>query len=345
VVPVYVVILAYDDRTYLPQFLRTVLATKYENFTVWVIDNGSPSPLRPFLEERYGEAIQAGQLRLLRYEENMGYAGGYQRFFEEHGTEVPYLALLNSDVEVTPDWLSPLIRRLEAEPKLAAIQPKIRSYYQREYFEYAGGAGGLLDPWGYPTCRGRRGFSMERDEDQYDEPIPIFWASGAAFVVRTAAVQEALHGLLFKSHYFMHMEEIDLCWRLQRAGYAIGYEPQSLVYHVGGASLSQSHPQKTFYNFRNNLYLLAENLHPAERWLIFWRLVLDGVAGIYFLLSGRVRYTWAIIRAHGGFYRAWGRGALRRERFLPFLPRRALRGLTRTPTLVELIRTDRRARV
>jgi GT2 family glycosyltransferase len=141
---------------------------------------------------------------------------------------------------------------------------------------------------------------MERDEGQYDDPISIFWASGAAFVVRTAAVQEALRGILFKSHYFMHMEEIDLCWRLQRAGYEIGYEPQSLVYHVGGASLSQSDPQKTFYNFRNNLYLLAENLHPAERWLIFWRLVLDGVAGIYFLLSGRVWHTWAIIWAHGG---------------------------------------------
>ena len=150
----YVVILAYADRTYLPQFLRTVLATKYENFTVWVIDNGSPSPLRPFLEERYREAIQAGQLRLLRYEENMGYAGGYQRFFEEHGTEVPYLALLNSDVEVTPDWLSPLIRRLEAEPKLAAIQPKIRSHYQREYFEYAGGPGGCWTRGGIPPVGG-----------------------------------------------------------------------------------------------------------------------------------------------------------------------------------------------
>jgi len=343
--PVYVAILAYNDRTYLPQFLSSVLATNYPNLVVWVIDNGSAPPLRALLEAPYSEAIRAGRLRLLRYEENTGYAGGYQRFFTEHGVDVPYLALLNTDVEVTPDWLAPLIQRLEADPQLAAIQPKIRAYHQRDYFEYAGGAGGLLDPWGYPTCRGRRGFSMERDEGQYDDPIPLFWASGAAFVVRTAAIREALRGLLFKSHYFMHMEEIDLCWRLQRSGYAIGYEPQSLVYHVGGASLSQSNPQKTFYNFRNNLFVLAENLHPAERWLIFWRLVLDGVAGIYFLLSGRVRRTWAIIRAHGGVYWAWGRGELRRERFLPFLPRRALRGLTHTPTLLKLIRTDRRARV
>jgi GT2 family glycosyltransferase len=298
--PVYVAILAYNDRTYLPQFLSSVLATNYPNLVVWVIDNGSAPPLRALLEAPYSEAIRAGRLRLLRYEENTGYAGGYQRFFTEHGVDVPYLALLNSDVEVTPDWLAPLIQRLEADPQLAAIQPKIRAYHQRDYFEYAGGAGGLLDPWGYPTCRGRRGFSMERDEGQYDDSILIFWASGAAFVVRTAAIREALRGLLFKSHYFMHMEEIDLCWRLQRAGYAIGYEPQSLVYHVGGASLSQSHPQKTFYNFRNNLFLLVENLYPAERWLIFLAIG-AGWCGGYLFSS-----FWAGPAYLGYYSGAWG---------------------------------------
>ncbi len=338
--PVYVVILAYNDRTYLPTFLASVLATKYDNFIVWVVDNGSRPPLRPLLEEKYGEAIQAGRLTLLRYEDNTGYAGGYQRFFEAHGGEVPYMALLNSDVEVTPDWLAPLIQRLESEPMLAAIQPKIRAYYQREYFEYAGGAGGLLDPWGYPTCRGRRGFSMERDEGQYDEPIPIFWASGAAFVVRTTAVREALRGLLFKAHYFMHMEEIDLCWRLQRAGYTIGYEPRSLVYHVGGASLAQRDPRKAFYNFRNNLLLLAENLHPAEHWLIGWRLILDGVAGLYFLLSGKPFHTLAILRAHGAFYRLWGKEALRKESFLFFRRRKDLRGIAKKPWIVEVFSRD-----
>ena len=343
--PVYVVIMAYNDRTYLPGFLASVLETKYDSFTVWVVDNGSKPSLGPLLEENYGDAIRAGRLRLLRYETNTGYAGGYQRFFQAHGGEVPYMALLNSDVEVTPDWLAPLIQRLETEPGLAAIQPKIRAYHQREYFEYAGGAGGFLDPWGYPTCRGRRGFSMERDEGQYDDPLPIFWASGAAFVVRTAAIREALRGRLFKNYYFMHMEEIDLCWRLQRAGYTIGYEPRSLVYHVGAASLAQSSPQKTFYNFRNNLFLLAENLHPVERWLIGWRLILDGVAGLYFLLSGRPGHTWAIVRAHGAFYRAWLRGELQQERFLPFRLRRALMGLTRTPGLLKLIRTARKAGV
>lgn len=327
--PVYVAILAYNDRTYLPRFLSSVLATNYPELVVWVIDNASEPPLGLLLEGAYGEAIRVGRLRLLRYEENTGYAGGYQRFFAQHGGDVPYFALLNSDVEVTPDWLAPLIQRLEADPYLAALQPKIRSYHQRDYFEYAGGAGGLLDPWGYPTCRGRRGFSMERDEGQYDDPIPIFWASGAAFVVRTAAVREALRGLLFKAHYFMHMEEIDLCWRLQRAGYTIGYEPRSLVYHVGGASLAPSDPRKAFYNFRNNLLLLAENLHPVERWLIGWRLVLDGVAGLYFLLSGQPGHTRAIVRAHGAFYQAILKGTLQKESSLPFKRRQYFTGLTK----------------
>ncbi len=332
--PVYIVILAYNDRTYLPGFLSSVLGTRYDNFIVWVVDNASRPPLAPLLEERYADALRAGRLKIVRYEENTGYAGGYQRFFEAYGRAVPYIALLNSDVEVTLDWLRPLIRRLEAEPKLAAIQPKVLAYSQRQYFEYAGGAGGLLDPWGYPTCRGRRGFSMERDEGQYDNPIPLFWASGAAFVVRTEAVHQALRGRLFKTHYFMHMEEIDLCWRLQRAGYQIGYEPTSVVYHVGAASLAQSSPQKTFYNFRNNLFLLAENLHPSEYWLIGWRLILDGLAGVYFLLSGRPRHTWAIVRAHAAFYSAQIKGKLQRESFLPLLRRRGLQGMTTRPWLL-----------
>ncbi len=340
-VPVYVVILAYNDHTYLPGFLESVLATAYEPCVVWVVDNGSQPPLATLLTERYAGAIQRGQLRIVRYEENTGYAGGYQRFFEAYGREVPYMALLNSDVEVTPDWLSPLIRRLETEPELAAIQPKIRSWARRDYFEYAGGAGGLMDPWGYPTCRGRRGLTMERDEGQYDTPVSLFWASGAAFVVRTAPIQEKLHGRLFKTHYFMHMEEIDLCWRLQRAGYKIGYEPHSLVYHVGGASLSQSNPQKTFYNFRNNLFLLMENLHPRERWLVFWRLILDGIAGLYFLLLGRLGHTRAIVWAHGAFYRAWITGRLERENFLPYLCRANLQGISEKPWIIHCLNLKR----
>ncbi len=332
--PVYVAILMYNDRVYLPQFLPSVLETAYDRLTVWVIDNGSDPALISELEAVFGEYLRIGRLRLVRYEANTGYAGGYQRFFESHGREVPYLALLNSDVEVTATWLEPLIRRLEEEADLAALQPKVRAYHRRDYFEYAGGAGGLLNPWGYPTCRGRRGFQTVCDTGQYDQPADIFWASGAAFVVRTRAVAEKLGGLLFKPYYFMHMEEIDLCWRLQRAGYRIGYEPSSLVYHVGGASLAQGHPQKAFYNFRNNLLLLAENLHPMDRWLIIWRLILDGIAGLYFLFRGQPRHTWAIVQAHGGFYRRLWEASKRHEPALPYKRLRHLGGRSSTTWLM-----------
>ncbi len=326
----YVVILAYNDRQWLARFLPGILATAYPALTVWVVDNGSPEPLLPLLEAQFGSALAKGQLRYTYYAQNTGYAGGYQAFFEEEGYKAPYLALLNSDVEVEPGWLEPLIARLEANPQIAAIQPKIRAYQQRDYFEYAGGAGGLLDPWGYPTCRGRKGRKTMPDEGQFEEPAPIFWASGAAFVVRTHVVKHSLGGLLFKPYYFMHMEEIDLCWRLQRAGYQIWYEPTSLIYHVGGASLNVDNPQKTYFNFRNNLYLLAENLHPRDRWLIPWRLILDGVAGTFFLTKGQWRHTSAIIRAHLHFY-AHQLKRKTKPHTLPYKRLRALAGLAKRP--------------
>lgn len=317
--PVAVAILAYGGQTWLERFLPSLLATDYPAFTVWVIDNGSTPPLSLWVTQSFPS------VQVRRYEENLGYAGGYQRFFEEEGHTYPYLALLNSDVEVPPDWLSPLVDRLEAEPLAAAVQPKILSWVDRTAFEYAGAAGGLMDRWGYPTARGRG----EKDTTgRYETPAEIFWAGGAAFVVRTAAILRDLRGLLFKPHYFMHMEEIDLCWRLQRAGWRIVYEPCSRIYHVGGASLPESHPEKTFYNFRNNLYLLYENLAPTERRRIVWRLVLDGAAGLYFLLKGRPRHTWAIVRAHQAFFRAVYHKALEPCSFLPHPPFRSLPGVT-----------------
>jgi len=316
--PVAVAILAHGGQTWLERFLPSVLATDYPDFTVWVIDNGSTPPLSPWIAQRF----RAVQVR--RYEENLGYAGGYQRFFEETGQAYPYLALLNSDVEVPPDWLKPLVARLEAEPQVGAVQPKILSWRDRTAFEYAGAAGGLLDRWGYPTARGRG----EQDTGQYDEPTDIFWVGGAAFLLRTAAVQKDLRGLLFKPYYFMHMEEIDLCWRLQRAGWRIVYEPRSRVYHVGGASLPESHPRKTFYNFRNNLFLLYENLAPGDRWRILWRLVLDAPAGGYFLLRGQPRHAFAIARAHWHFFAALAQGKVDRTPYLPFRRFATLSGLS-----------------
>ncbi|MCS7189718.1 MAG: glycosyltransferase family 2 protein [Bacteroidia bacterium] len=308
--PVYVVILAHGGQVWLERFLPSVLHTNYPNFTIWLLDNAS----QPSLVE--WSQLNFPTLRVIRYEKNEGYAGAYQRFFSAHGKEVPYIALLNSDIEVTPSWLQPLIDQMERIPRLAAIQPKILSWKDRAAFEYAGAAGGFLDSWGYPICRGRG----EKDKGQYDKASRIFWVSGAACVIRTAAIWETQGGLLFKPYYFMHMEEIDLCWRLQRAGYWIGYEPNSVVYHVGGASLASHNPQKVYFNFRNSLYLLWENLSGWEKKsFLLRRLLLDAPAAIYLLFKGGFPHFWAVIKAHRDFFRRIIRGT-REASLLPSLP-------------------------
>lgn len=318
--PVYIAVLAYGGKKWLEAFLPKLLRTEYPDFTVWVIDNASTPPLDQWVAEQFP------QVKVVRYETNEGYAGGYQRFFAEYGDKVPYIALLNSDVEVTPGWLSPLIERMEGCPTIGAIQPKIRAWAHREAFEYAGAAGGLMDAWGYPTCRGRG----EIDKGQYEEFSRIFWAGGAAFVIRTQAIRQDLGGLLFKPYYFMHMEEIDLCWRLNRAGWMIAYEPRSIVYHVGGGSLAQSSPQKTYYNFRNSLYLLWENLPFSERrWRVLWRMILDMPAALYLLLRGGVKHFWAVVQAHRDFRRYLSQKPVSDE--LPRIPYRKLVGVLNRP--------------
>lgn len=320
----YVVVLTYGGKSWLERFLPSLFATDYPDFRVWVIDNGSQPPLIDWIEARFP------QVKALRYAENTGYAGGYQRFFSEHGSEVPYLALLNDDVEVTPSWLRVLVERMERCTDLAAVQPKVLAWRQRNLFEYAGAAGGFLDVLGYPTCRGRD----EADQAQYEIPSQVFWAGGAAFLLRTKAIAESLQGMLFKSYYFMHMEEIDLCWRLQRAGWKVGYEPASVVYHVGGASLSHAHARKTFYNFRNSLFLLWENLSGWERYLrVALRLVLDAPAALYLLIKGGPSHVAAIACAHWSFFGYIARKKLNICAYLPFLPYRQLKGIASLPTL------------
>lgn len=316
--PVAIAILVHGGQEWIERFLPTVLQTDYPNFTVWVIDNASAPSLAEWVKARFP------QVSVVRYEENLGYAGGYQRFFTEEGHKYPYLVLLNSDVEVPPGWLRPLIAALEAYPTLAAVQPKVRAWHDRSAFEYAGAAGGFWNPWGYPTCRGR----SEKDHGQYDRPSRIFWATGAALTLRTAAIRQSLADHLLKPHFFMHMEEIDLCWRLQRAGWQIGYIPESIVYHVGGASLAQQSPTKTYLNFRNSLLLLWENLSGAERYLrVLWRLVLDAVAGLYLLWRGGPAHLQAVVRAHWDFFRQ----ARRPSDFLPKKPLRQLDGVLHWP--------------
>ena len=221
--------------------------------------------------------------------------------------------MVNSDIEVTENWLKPIIETFENEPKTAIIQPKILDFKRKEYFEYAGAAGGFLDKYGYPYCRGRIFETLEKDNGQYDDNREIFWASGACFFIRSSVYKE-LKG--FDADFFAHQEEIDLCWRAFNKGHKIKYNSQSVVYHVGGATLQQGNPKKTFLNFRNSLLMLLKNL-PKKQLIpvIFIRLILDGVAGVQFLSQGKFKHFLAILKAHFSFYSLVAENYKKREAF------------------------------
>ncbi len=288
---VAVVILNYNGRNLLEQFLPSVLGYS-EGAEVIVADNGSFDDSVSFMQQHYPD------VRLIINESNEGFAGGYNKALEQVAAD--YYVLLNSDVEVTPGWIWPIIDRMELNTQIGACQPKIRSYKQKQYFEYAGAAGGMLDKYGYPFCRGRVFDTIEKDEGQYNDATEVFWATGACMFVKSAIYQK-LGGL--DEAFFAHMEEIDLCWRIKNAGYEVWYDPESTIYHVGGATLQKSNPRKTFLNFRNGIVLLYKNLPSAYVFpVIFTRLVLDGIAGIQFLLRGQVGDTIAIVKAHFNFY-------------------------------------------
>ena len=226
--------------------------------------------------------------------------------------------LLNDDVEVTPNWIEPVIAQMEQHPQTAICQPKLLMYDQRDTFEYAGGAGGFIDKYGYPFCRGRMFTTLEQDRGQYDDPCPIFWASGAAMFVRSSVWKE-LGGL--DDDFFAHMEEIDFCWRAKNAGYEVEYCPHSVVYHVGGGTLPKSNPHKTYLNFRNNMALLYKNL-PQSRlaWVMVCRVVLDYVAAFKFLMERKPKEFSAVVQAHRAFYKWMPRlkvKRLRRQQQLP----------------------------
>ena len=209
--------------------------------------------------------------------------------------------MLNSDVEVTPNWIEPIIELMEKDPTIAACQPKVLAHYDKTKFEHAGAAGGWIDTFGFPFCRGRIIDHCEEDKGQYDTIAEVFWATGAALVIRKE-LYHSMEGL--DADYFAHMEEIDLCWRLKRAGYKIMVQPAATVYHVGGGTLNYQSPKKTYLNFRNNLVTIFKN-EPTARlfWLLPARLTLDGLAGILFFVKGQFANTWQIIKAHGYFYR------------------------------------------
>lgn len=286
-----VVILNWNGRSLLEQFLPSVTRHSGEA-TVYVADNASVDDSIGFLRREYPE------VKIIQNEVNGGYAKGYNDALQHLSEDI--FILLNSDVEVTPGWLGPIIGEFSKNPSTGALQPKILDYRKRDQFEYAGAAGGFIDLFGYPYCRGRIFDHLEKDRGQYDANASVFWASGACLAIRREAYYSA--GQLDED-YFAHQEEIDLCWRLFNSGWEVRSVGTSAVYHLGGATLDNMHPKKAFYNFRNSLYSLLKNV-PGKKvvLVIFARLLLDGVAGIKFLAAFRFRHTLAIIQAHFSFY-------------------------------------------
>ena len=286
-----VVILNWNGIFLLEKFLPSVVQNSPEA-TIYVADNASTDASISFIKTFFPS------IKILKNESNLGFANGYNEALKS--VDADLYALVNSDIEVTENWLKPIIQTFENEPKTAIVQPKILDYKRKEYFEYAGAAGGFIDQYGYPYCRGRIFDTVEKDNGQYNDDTEIFWASGACFFIRSTVYKE-LGG--FDGEFFAHQEEIDLCWRAINEGHVIKYNPQSVVFHVGGATLQQGNPKKTFLNFRNSLLMLTKNL-PKEKMftILISRMLLDGVAAFQFLVKGKPKHFLAVLKAHLSFY-------------------------------------------
>lgn len=288
-----VVILNWNGCEMLRSFLPSVIrCSETDGAVVYVADNGSTDTSVETLRKEFPT------VHLIILEENRGFADGYNLALQQVSAE--YVVLLNSDVEVTEHWLTPLAAYMDVHPEVAACQPKIRSWRWKEFLEYAGAAGGFIDRYGYPFCRGRIMGEVEVDKGQYDTVIPVFWATGAALFIRLKDYWDA-GGL--DGRFFAHMEEIDLCWRLRARGRLLVCIPQSVVYHVGGATLKKENPQKTFLNFRNNLVMLYKNLPQTELASVMRvRAVLDYVAALSFVLKGQISNALAVFRARHAYH-------------------------------------------
>jgi GT2 family glycosyltransferase len=294
VIKTAIVILNWNTRNHLETFLPNLV--KYSSSTgtrIIVADNGSSDDSVGFLRKNYP------QVELILLDKNYGFAEGYNKALAQIKAE--YYIILNSDIEVTENWLPPLIKLLETNPDIAACMPKLRSYYQRGHFEYAGAAGGFIDKYGYPFCKGRIFETLEKDEGQYDGTYPVFWATGACMAVK-ADIFHKTGG--FDPYFFAHQEEIDLCWRMQNHGYKIYCTTDSVVYHLGGGTLPKSNSRKTYLNIRNNQVLLYKNL-PKEKWrrILLIRLVMDGIAALKFLTGSNPSEFMAVFKAHMSFYK------------------------------------------
>ncbi|TDO20626.1 glycosyltransferase family 2 protein [Pedobacter duraquae] len=306
---VAVVILNWNGRELLKTFLPQVIQSKYPNLKIVVGDNGSTDDSVEFVKREF-PTIEVIENRL-----NLGFAGGYNEVLLQ--VDADYFVLLNSDVSVPENWIQPVIDLMESDDLIAAAQPKIKWYQDQQQFEYAGAAGGFLDRFGFPFCRGRIFNVIETDHGQYDDNCEIFWASGAALFIKRKCWFE-VSGL--DADFFAHMEEIDICWRLKNLGYKIMYCHEAEVYHVGGATLNTENPHKTFLNFRNNLYILQKNLPENELLsLLFCRIWIDFVAWIHFLLTGKPKFAWAVSKAHFEFFRNLTKTSRKRkDKQMPF---------------------------
>jgi GT2 family glycosyltransferase len=299
-----VVILNWNGVQLLEEFLPSIVKYSPET-TIYLADNASTDDSISFVMANFPS------VKIIKNDSNLGFAGGYNEALKHINAEI--YALVNSDIEVTENWLQPIIKTFEKEPQTAIIQPKILDFKRKEYFEYAGAAGGFIDKYGYPYCRGRIFDTLEKDNGQYNDNCEIFWASGACFFIQSAVYNE-LKG--FDADFFAHQEEIDLCWRAFNKGYKIKYISESVVYHVGGATLQQGNPRKTYLNFRNSLLMLTKNL-PKDKlyWILFCRMILDGIAGMQFLLQGKFNHFMAILKAHGSFYQLFSVHYNKRNKF------------------------------
>jgi len=296
---VAVVILNYGTKQWLEKFLPSVLQTDYPNLEVVVADNASQDDSVEFVKTNY-----PNEITLLQFHKNLGYTGGYNKALSL--VKADYYVLLNSDVEVEQNWLTPLVNLAESDKSIGAIQPIIIDWKDTSKYEYAGAAGGFIDKYGYPFCRGRIFDTIENINPLYNQVEEVFWASGACLFIKANVFHE-IGGLDEK--FFAHMEEIDLCWRLKNKGYKVLVCPDSKVFHVGGATLSVGHPRKTYLNFRNGLIMLAKNL-PARNLfpVLLMRLILDHIAAYKFLFSGKIKHFFAIAKAHFYFitqFRKW----------------------------------------
>ena len=290
-----IVILNWNGLSFLKMFLAIVLENSRDKDTViYLADNGSTDGSTEWVAENFKE------IKLILLDKNHGFAEGYNLALNQ--IDATYFVLLNSDIEVTKNWLSPLVAFMDKNPDVASCQPKVLSYYNKGQFEHAGAAGCFLDKYGYPFCRGRVLNIVEKDTGQYDTAINVFWSSGACMIVRSEAWKKCGG---FDADFFAHMEEIDLCWRFHKAGYRVCFLPESVINHIGGGTLPYSSPLKTYLNFRNSLFLLYKNLPDNKlNSVLFKRRILDGLAAIYFLMKGSLRSVSAVWRAHMDYYKA-----------------------------------------